>query len=158
MSDDEKNVIEDYGKDLGKEGIYQIINQTGDKILNTIKFTFRLKTSKKPLSIKRYKSGWRGNGFVKTYKISSLAKGTLGAVINFGEAAYDLFKHGLNSKEFAGSLGSSIGSIITGNAAGMAMGSFCPSIGNITGFIIGVGAATIGAIDGEYIGENLIDR
>ena len=38
------------------------------------------------------------------------------------------------------------------------MGSFCPGIGNIAGFIIGAGAATIGAIGGEYIGENLYDR
>ena len=152
MSDDEKNDIENYGKKFGKEGISKFINETGDKILDKIKSTFRLKTSKKPLSIKTYKSGWRGNGYVKTYKISSLAKKTLGAIVNFGETAYDFFKHGLNSKEFAGSLGSTLGSIITEGAAAMAMGSFCPGIGNITGFIICAGAAAIGAIGGEFIG------
>ena len=157
MSDDIKNLIIDYGKECGKGGILGTANIYGDKLLDKIKTTYRLKTSTKPFSIKLYK-GWKGNQYTKVYKLSHLAKRSLGAVINSAETAYNLFKHGIKSKEFVGSLFSSIGSIIAGGAAGMALGSFCPGIGNIAGFIIGVGASAIGAIGGQYVGENLHDR
>ena len=157
MSDDDENIISTYGKEYGKEGINAGIKKGGDLLFDKIKTTYRLKTSKKPLSIKTYSKGWHGKGFVKTYKVSSLAKGALGAVLNFGETAYTFCKYGI-SRKFAGSLGSSIGSLLAGGAAGMAAGSIIPGIGNIAGFFIGVGAAALGSIGGEYIGEKIYDR
>ena len=47
MSDDEKNLIEDYRKEFEKERNSAFIKEIGDKILDNIKSTFRLKTSKK---------------------------------------------------------------------------------------------------------------
>ena len=158
MSENDESIIKKFGVEYGKAAASDGIQKGGNKLLDKNNSTFRLKTSKNPLSIKKYSSGWGGNQFAKTYKISSLGKGILKNVLNFGETAYNLFKHGVKSKEFVGSLGSSIGSILAGGGAGMALGSFCPGIGNVAGFIIGAGASALGSIGGEYASNALYDR
>ena len=60
MSDDNKNLIKDIGIECGKGAILEKANNYGDKLLEKIKTTYRLKTSTKPHSIKFYK-GWSGN-------------------------------------------------------------------------------------------------
>ena len=141
MSDNENDdFLKNYTKEFGKAAVSDGIQKAGNKAFDKVKSTYRLKTFKKLIS-----------------KTSGLLKGFLGGVLNFGETAYTFAKHGV-SKEFAGSLGSSIGSILAAGAASSVLGSFFPGVGNIVGFIVGAGAAAIGSIGGEFIGNAVYDR
>ena len=152
-NDDKKNKFFDEAK---KAGGYDLLQKGGNKQLDKIKSTYRLKTAKKLFSPKIYPSSWKGGsrGKIPTYKLSTFGKGTLAYIVNFGETTYSFFKDGPNSKNFFGSLGSSLGSI----AAATAVGSLFPGVGTVAGFLIGCGAAAIGSIIGEYVGEEIYDR
>jgi hypothetical protein len=152
MSNDDNKFLDEFKK----AGAYDLIQKDLNNKLDSVITTFRLKTSKKAFSPKIYESGWIGGsrGKIKTYKVSSLGKGVVGYAVNFGETTISLIENGPNSREFFGSLGSSLGSI--GVAA--AIGSIIPGLGTIAGFLVGCGAAAIGSIFGQSLGEEIYDR
>ena len=152
MSDDNNKFVDEFTK----AGAYDLIQKDLNNKLDSVITTFRLKTSKKAFSPKIYESGWIGGsrGKIKTYKVSSLGKGVVGYVVNFGETTISLLKNGPNSREFYGSLGSTLGSI----GAAAAIGSIIPGLGTIAGFLVGCGAAAIGSIFGQSLGEEIYDR
>ena len=57
---DEDNIIISYLDKLKGEGISELEKRSGNKILDKVKATYRIGTSKKPISPKIYKSGWKG--------------------------------------------------------------------------------------------------
>ena len=157
---DEDNIIISYLDKLKGEGISELEKQSGNKILDKVKATYRIGTAKKPISPKIYKSGWKGGsrGKIKTFKVSNLGKKLLGKIIDWKDPVVSLVKDGINSEEFFGSLGSTLGSLGVGAATSAALGTFFPGIGHIAGFCIGVGASALGSLGGEYLGKWAYNR
>ena len=90
--------------------------------------------------------------------LNKIAKKTFGGILAVIDPIIALKNHGINSEEFYSSVGSATGSILAGGAAGAAIGSFFPGIGNLVGFAIGVAASAIGSMAGEYLGKDVYGR
>ena len=91
---------------------------------------------------------------IKNIKIFGLAKKLWKGTLTIVEPVVSLVKSGPNSKDFFSSVGSTLGGIMTSAISGAIVGSFFPGVGNVAGFLIGLGSSIAGSIGGEYLGQN----